>query len=95
MLFNSMNFLIFFPLVVLLYFVLPLKVRNYWLLVASYFFYMCWNPKYVLLLLASTGITYLSGIAMERIKQSARAEEKKTAAKKACAAKAATTALAS
>lgn len=77
MLFNSIDFLIFFPIVTTLYFVFPHKIRNYWLLVASYFFYMCWNPKYILLLMTSTFITYLSGIVMEKIKQSDREESKK------------------
>lgn len=39
MAFNSMNFLLFMPLVVLFYFALPLKIRYIWLLLASYFFY--------------------------------------------------------
>ncbi|PHU40354.1 membrane-bound O-acyltransferase family protein [Pseudobutyrivibrio ruminis] len=77
MLFNSIDFLVFFPIVTTLYFVFPHKIRNYWLLAASYFFYMCWNPKYILLLMTSTFITYLSGIVMERIKQSDREENKK------------------
>ena len=77
MLFNSIDFLIFFPIVTTLYFVLPHKIRNYWLLIASYFFYMCWNPKYILLLMTSTIITYLSGLVMERIKQSDKEEIKK------------------
>lgn len=77
MLFNSIDFLVFFPIVTTLYFVFPHKIRNYWLLAASYFFYMCWNPKYILLLMTSTFITYLSGIVMERIKQSDREESKK------------------
>ena len=77
MLFNSIDFLIFFPIVTTLYFVFPHKIRNYWLLAASYFFYMCWNPKYILLLMTSTFITYLSGIVMERIKQSDIEEDKK------------------
>ncbi|WP_405374333.1 MBOAT family O-acyltransferase [Pseudobutyrivibrio sp.] len=77
MLFNSIEFLIFFPIVTTLYFVFPRSIRNYWLLVTSYFFYMCWNPKYILLLMTSTFITYLSGILMERIKQSDREESKK------------------
>lgn len=62
MLFNSLEFLIFFPVVTLLYFAIPHKVRYIWLLFASYFFYMCWNPKYALLMGLSTVITYLSGI---------------------------------
>ena len=82
MLFNSLKFLIFFPAVVLLYFVLPKRVRNLWLLVASYVFYMGWNAKYVVLLFTSTLITYLSGLLLERVKDSDRPETKKTALKK-------------
>jgi len=66
MLFNSFHFLIFFPLVVLLYFALPHKVRYLWLLAASYYFYMCWNPVYALLMALSTLITYLSGLLIHR-----------------------------
>ena len=62
MLFNSLNYLVFFPIVLLLYFVLPKKVRYLWLLAASYYFYACWNAKYALLLLFSTGVTYASGL---------------------------------
>lgn len=73
MLFNSIEFLIFFPVVLLIYFVLPAKVRYIWLLISSYYFYMCWNPVYVLLIVISTGITYLCGITIEyfmgRLKQ--------------------------
>ena len=80
--FNSIDFLIFFPVVVLGYFILPKKIKNYWLLIASYYFYMCWNAQYALLILASTVFTYLSGIIIERIKKSGRDEAQKTRAKK-------------
>ena len=66
MLFNSMDFLAFFPIVVLTYFIVPGKVRTFWLLLASYYFYMSWNAKYAVLIFASTFITFLSGIFMER-----------------------------
>ena len=66
MLFNSVHFLIFFPAVALFYYVLPHKARRVWLLVASYFFYMSWNPKYALFLAVSTIITYLSGLLIGR-----------------------------
>lgn len=66
MLFNSFKFLIFFPAVVLLYFVLPKKARNFWLLAASYVFYMGWNPRYALLLLFSTAVTYCAALAVDR-----------------------------
>ena len=71
MLFNSLQFIIFFPIVAVAYYVLPQKLRNLWLLLASYFFYMCWNVRYALLLFASTAITYLGGLALERLKQRA------------------------
>ena len=61
MLFNSLDFLVFFPVVTLFYFAWPKKFRYIWLLVSSYYFYMCWNAKYALLLLLSTAVTYLCG----------------------------------
>ena len=66
MLFNSVDFLIFFPIVTLIYFLIPHKIRYIWLLVCSYYFYMCWNAQYALLLFASTFVTWLSGIALDR-----------------------------
>ncbi len=66
MLFNSFSFLIFFPIVVLLYFIVPKKVRYIWLLIASYYFYMSWNPKYIVLILISTIITWVSGLLLEK-----------------------------
>lgn len=69
MLFNSIQFLIFFPIVFFVYFLIPPRIRYIWLLLSSYFFYMCWNPKYIFLILFSTIITYLSGIAVEQVRQ--------------------------
>lgn len=66
MIFNSIDFLIFFPVVTLLYFVLPHRVRWVWLLVASYYFYMSWNPRYAVLIALSTVITWLSGLLIAR-----------------------------
>lgn len=68
MLFNSIDFWIFFPLVVGIYFIVPKKLRCFWLLAASYYFYMCWNPKYVLLLVASTLTTWLAGWLISRFR---------------------------
>ena len=68
MLFNSLDFLIFFPVVVLVYFIIPNRWKQIWLLITSYYFYMCWNVKYVILIFASTLITYLSGLFIEEIK---------------------------
>ena len=64
MLFNSIEFLVFFPIVVGVYFVIPRKARCVWLLITSYYFYMSWNPKYAILIALSTVITYASGLAI-------------------------------
>lgn len=67
MLFNSLEFIMFFPSVILIYFLLPsLKGKNIWLVLASYTFYMWWNPKYVLLLLYSTVVTYFFGLLIAK-----------------------------
>ena len=66
MLFNSVDFLLFFPLVTAVYFLLPHRARWVWLLIASYYFYMCWNAKYALLIALSTLITYASGLLIHR-----------------------------
>lgn len=68
MTFNSVNFVIFFPIVVCLYYLIPKKAREYWLLLTSYFFYMCWNIRYALLLLFVTVVTYVSGLLLDRIR---------------------------
>ena len=69
MLFNTAQYLIFLPLVVLVYYLLPAKVRHVWLLAASYYFYMQWNALYALLLLFSTVTTYACGLAIEKIRE--------------------------
>jgi len=66
MLFNSLHFIVFFPVVLLLNFITPLRFRYLILLACSYYFYMCWNAKYALLLLFSTVVTYLSGLLIKR-----------------------------
>lgn len=61
MLFNSYSFMIFFPIVLAIYFVIPKKARYMWLLLASYYFYMGWNVKYAALIAFSTILTYVCG----------------------------------
>ena len=68
MLFNSIDFLIFFPIVTIVFFVIPKKLRTLWLLIVSYYFYMSWNPKYAVLIAISTVITFVSGFLMEKTK---------------------------
>ena len=64
--FNSGAFLIFLPSVVGIYWLLPYRFRKYWLLAASCFFYMYWNPVLILLLLTSTVIDYSCGRGIEK-----------------------------
>ena len=66
MLFNSFSFLVFFPIVCIVYFILPYKYRWLFLLVASYYFYMNWKPIYALLIFVSTLITYSSSIFIHK-----------------------------
>jgi alginate O-acetyltransferase complex protein AlgI len=65
MLFNSLLFLFFFPTVVLIYFLLPHKYRWLFLLIASYYFYMNWQPVYALLISFSVLTTWLCGILLD------------------------------
>lgn len=69
MLFNSLGFLVFFPCVVMLYWILPSKARNPMLLLASYYFYMNWQPVYALLILISTLTTWGCALMMGRGKK--------------------------
>lgn len=71
MLFNSLEFLLFFPVVVLLYFTIPGRFKYIWLLAASYYFYMSWNPKYALLMLTSTVLTWITGLGVGYFKEAA------------------------
>lgn len=71
MLFNSIEFCFFFPIISILYFFCTHKIckniiSQILLLAASLFFYACWNPSYLALILISVAITYLSGIYMEK-----------------------------
>ena len=66
MVFNSIEFIIFLPVVVLLFYLLPQKVRWLMLLAASCVFYMWFVPKYILILLVTIVIDYSAGLLMER-----------------------------
>ncbi|WP_020003994.1 MBOAT family O-acyltransferase [Brachyspira innocens] len=68
MLFNSTEFMIFFPITLILYWIFPKKYRYICLFIASYTFYMFWNPKYALLMGTSTVVTFLSGVLIEKLK---------------------------
>lgn len=66
MLFNSIEFLIFLPVVFAIFWVTPGRWRWIPLLLASYFFYMYWSPRLIFLILFTTLVSYLSGILLER-----------------------------
>jgi D-alanyl-lipoteichoic acid acyltransferase DltB (MBOAT superfamily) len=58
MLFNSYEFLIFFPIIVTLYFATPHNWRWLLLLIGSCYFYMCWRPEYIFLMMVPSVIDY-------------------------------------
>ncbi len=64
MLFNSYEFLVFFPLVVTAYFLTPIKWRWLLLLAASCYFYMCWRPEYIVLMVFPSFIDYFVALKM-------------------------------
>ena len=71
MLFNSLNFALFLPIVFLFYWLVfhkNLKYQNILLLVSSYFFYACWDWHFLFLLIFSTLLDYFTGIKMEESK---------------------------
>ncbi|MCL1964137.1 MAG: MBOAT family protein [Firmicutes bacterium] len=72
MLFNSLDYLLFYPVVLLFYFLIPRRFRYIWLLAASYYFYGCWSVKYALLMLISTLITFVSGLLIQRSRDKQR-----------------------
>jgi D-alanyl-lipoteichoic acid acyltransferase DltB (MBOAT superfamily) len=72
MLFNSIEFLVFFPIVTIGYFLLPHKFRWLWLLVASCYFYMAFVPIYMVILGFTIIVDYYAGIFIEQSEGSRR-----------------------
>ncbi len=71
MLFNSISFAIFLPIVFFLYWFMTnknLKLQNLLLLVASYYFYACWDWRFMFLLMFSTFLDYYTGLKIEESK---------------------------
>ena len=66
MVFTSIAFLVFLPIVVAVFYLLPQKARWMWLLAASCVFYMWFVPKYILILLVTIVVDYTAGLLMER-----------------------------
>ena len=71
MVFNSVGFLIFFPIVLILYFALPKRASWIMLLIASYYFYISWNVKLIYLIVFTTAISWISSMLIERTKKPA------------------------
>lgn len=67
MLFHTAQFVIFLVVVFAVYWLLPWhRGRMFWLLLASFVFYMSWNPWLILLILFSAGVDYLVALHLER-----------------------------
>lgn len=74
MVFNSFEFLLFFPLVLFAFYSTKPQFRWILLLAASYYFYMSWNPAYIILIIISTLIDYFIAIEIEK-KQSQKGKK--------------------
>jgi len=75
MLFNSLNFAIFLPIVLILYWFVTkksLRLQNILLLISSYFFYACWDWRFMFLLIFSTTLDYFTGIKIYEAPDKAR-----------------------
>ena len=68
MAFQTFGYFVFLALMTVGYFLLPAGMRWALLLAGSYYFYMCWNAAYALLMLTSTAVTYLCGLGLGRAK---------------------------
>ena len=64
--FNSIQFLIFFPIVVYFYFLISPQYRWLFLLLASCYFYMCFIPVYIFVLFSTIIIDYCAAIYIEK-----------------------------
>ena len=69
--FNSLQFLIFLPIVLIGYWLIPNKFRWIWLLIASCYFYMSWNAWLIFLIAGTTFISYGAGLLIERVQKQA------------------------
>ncbi len=71
MTFNSWEFLLFYPIVTLLYFVLPKRTKWIMLLIASYFFYMCYQAELVFLIAGTTLVSWVASVIIEKSEKKA------------------------
>ena len=69
MIYNSFNFIILFPILFLLYYLIPAKlgkIRNAYLLVVSYLLYVNWKPVYALILVGVTAVTFYAAKILDK-----------------------------
>ena len=68
MLFNSLDFAIFFPIVIIIYWIVSKKIvlRNSFLLIASYVFYAWWDWRFLFLIIFSSFIDYIVGLKLNQ-----------------------------
>jgi D-alanyl-lipoteichoic acid acyltransferase DltB (MBOAT superfamily) len=72
MLFNTFRFAYFFAVLLPVYWVLPRRPQTWLLLAASYYFYACWDPRFLALLVLSTVMDFACGLALARIERPGR-----------------------
>lgn len=75
MLFNSIEFAVFLPVVFIIYWLIPeknFKLQNIWLLISGYFFYGWWDWRFLLLLISITSLNYLIGILISDSEQKSK-----------------------
>ncbi len=75
MLFNSLEFIIFLPIVFLIYWGLlkkNLKLQNGFLILASYIFYGWWDWRFLSLIIISSGVDYVVGLSLSKYKYKSR-----------------------
>lgn len=71
MLFNSVHFAIFLPIIFAFYWISPAKLRWIVILISSYYFYMSWDIRYIVLILFITVCSYFGAIAIEKVSNDA------------------------
>lgn len=71
MLFNSLIFLVFLPIVFTAYWIIPAKHRNLFLLISSYYFYFSYNPWFLILLIGTSGLDFYLAKLFQTLKSKA------------------------
>lgn len=75
MLFNSLSYAIFLPIVFCLYWIFPQKWRWCLILVSSCYFYMSWNPKYIFLILFATIVSWVAALGIEKAHENQKVQK--------------------